>query len=145
MVVLCRDQDQAAAGPLEDEPFIVGFLFEGLEKAFILFLVGLGDMGLPLLVLLSLKDLGNPFGEPGDQPLHILVEFLAAPGRQVDVGRTKGILEAVDVAPVVRHRLFRGTFPEDLLEGGGPPRPGLTEDKQVEPVVGYAQSEIDAQ
>jgi hypothetical protein len=91
-------------------------LLQLLEALLLSLLELLLQRAAPRRVLLALEGGREAGAQLGDEPLHVTLQLHALAGRQAEGTRARGLLEVVDVTPVVGRRPVRGALLDDALD-----------------------------
>ncbi len=116
----------------------------GLGKKDFLRLLGLpDDVRLLFLVLLGVEDLGYLILHEVDEPFDVAPELAAHALGEADGERPVGVLEVVDVAPVIGRREVLGDALDQRFHDGVAARAGDARDEDVVSVVLDGEAELD--
>ncbi len=101
------------------------------------------DAGLLFFVFLGLEDLGDLALHELNELFDIAPELAALARRELDRARPVGVLEIVDVAPVIRDRLVQGDPLDDGLGDGVPAGARDAGHEDIVPVIFDGEAELD--
>ncbi len=138
-----RDLYDAGAGDRQLKPELERAL-AGIGKEDLLRLLRfVHDARLLFFVFLGLEYLGDLALHELNELLDVAPELAALPRRQVDRPRTVGVLEVIDITPVIRDRPVKGDPLDDGFGNGVPARARDTGHKNIVSVIANGDAELD--